>query len=238
MQSQSTIEDIDLPAALAKVLAQLDNLSQEFRVHEYSNDAAKRMASHGICRRLSLLEYSSQRIFEAISPTEQSPFFSSGQVEATAMYQVFIFNLYGAIDNLAWVWVLETNVRQASGDALDRKAIGFHPRKNYRTVRKSLPNQIDCWLTKAAPWFGYLSGSRNALAHRTPPYVVPSVLNTNWGPCITYNDPNDTTIVDPENIRIVRLHGQIVCDLMTLHDLAEKILAALADMQQGTALDP
>jgi hypothetical protein len=91
--------------------------------------------------------------------------------DAQINVQAFIANVYGAVDNLAWVWVHERELV----NQIPRKRVGLRP--HHREVRESFNPEFRDYLSKMDTWFGYITEYRDALAHRIPLYIPPgSVL--------------------------------------------------------------
>lgn len=106
---------------------------------------------------------------------------TSHQTEDVAIQvQAFVFNLFGCLDNLAWVWVLERNITKPDGKPLPSEWIGL--RAANTVVRNSLGQELRSCLESEefSAWFKYLEDCRHALAHRIPLYVPPfSIAPTN-----------------------------------------------------------
>ena len=45
--------------------------------------------------------------------------------EVTVLYQAFVFNAYGYLDNLAHIWISEQNVTQENGNPLHPTPVGL-----------------------------------------------------------------------------------------------------------------
>jgi hypothetical protein len=91
--------------------------------------------------------------------------------------QAFIFNIFGCLDNLAWVWVLERNVKKSDGARLPSEWVGL--RTTNKAVRDSLGEEFRQFLESMSNWFAYLEDYRHALAHRIPLYVPPFSIASN-----------------------------------------------------------
>ena len=82
--------------------------------------------------------------------------------DAQINIQSFFANVYGCIDNLAWVWVYEKGL-----DAnIHRNRVGL--RAKHTEVRSSLSGALQGYLTTLDPWLDYIIEYRDALAHRIP----------------------------------------------------------------------
>jgi hypothetical protein len=85
--------------------------------------------------------------------------------------QAFIFNAFGILDNLAFVWVNERDVRKRNGLPLPLGRIGLSWDKD--EVRKSIPAQMQDYLNMREPWFKHMENVRHSLGHRIPLYIPP-----------------------------------------------------------------
>ncbi len=85
--------------------------------------------------------------------------------------QAFVFNTFGVLDNLAFIWVSEKNVRGGNGRPLPNARIGLTPDK--AQVRASFSAPMQAYLSGLDPWFAYLGSFRHSLGHRIPLYIPP-----------------------------------------------------------------
>jgi hypothetical protein len=83
-----------------------------------------------------------------------------------------VLNAIGCVDNLAWVWVYERNVRAKNGAVLDPKSIGLWKPK----VQASLSKGFCEYLRSRRSWFEGVNDFRDSLAHRIPLYIPPYVV--------------------------------------------------------------
>jgi hypothetical protein len=95
-------------------------------------------------------------------------------VDATIAIQSFIFNTFGCLDNLAWIWVYEKGVKNDDGSDLNFKRIGLG--KSYKEVRRSFSKQFLSYLESRQAWFDHIVNFRDSLAHRIPLYIPPYVV--------------------------------------------------------------
>ena len=146
-------------------------LQGRFMQHQFRNEQAKGFATHGFSRRLSTLVRCIENTFFAIPPElDEVPTLEQTQ-DVMIQVQAFIFNVFGCLDNLAWVWVLERNVTKSDGQPLPREWIGLQP--DNKVVRQSLGQELQKVLGSMDDWFAYLEEFRHALAHQIPLYVPP-----------------------------------------------------------------
>ena len=169
--------------------------------------------------------------------------------DVTVQLQAFTFNIFGCLDNLAHVWVLETGVKK-NGNPLPLQRIGFG--SNNREVRESLPDRFVDYLLGIQDWYLNLENFRHALAHRIPVYIPPGFLTEDQS--IVYSDlqaqindavrRDDYGAVDRlenqqaallsfhpiathsfgESASIVYFHAQMMSDIDTVQEIASKLL--------------
>jgi hypothetical protein len=150
----------------------------QFRVttRNYTSERGSEHALHGFGRRLRTLERVIRQVFEILSPEREDIPVHDEVVDATIAIQSFIVNVVGCLDNLAWVWVYENNLKAKNGTNLNPKSVGLW--KSHVRVRNSLPKDFRDYLDSRDSWFDYIKGFRDSLAHRIPlyipPYIVPS----------------------------------------------------------------
>jgi hypothetical protein len=135
-------------------------LQQRFMQHQFRNGQAKEFATHGFSRRLSTLVRCIENTFFAVPPEfDEVPTLDQTQ-GVMIQVQAFIFNVFGCLDNLAWMWVLERNVTKPDGQPLPRGWIGLQPDNNF--VRQSFGQELQKVLESMDDWFAYLEGFRLA----------------------------------------------------------------------------
>src|ERR1700724_2202963 len=79
---------------------------------------------HGFLRRLGTLQRCIENVY-SIYPPERSDIPSRNEcIDLAINLQSFIFNVFGCIDNLAWIWVKEKQVNDSRGRLLRDQQIG------------------------------------------------------------------------------------------------------------------
>lgn len=234
-------------------------LTRDLFLLQLESDQAREMMTHGVCRRISDLKHGLGRVFEIIPLQETEP--SRDAIwDATAFLQAFIINVFGAMDNLAWLWRLEADVRGRNSQPLHRKRIGLTP--DNADLRASLSARTRGYLGGLDAWFGYLEAYRHALAHRIPLYIPAKQLDDvdaaefarlqaqvgapgwdwhQWGDNLAAQ--RRLGVFEPvmmhsfgEGARPVRFHGQMVCDFATVIEVAEHIVADIQARHRPGAL--
>jgi hypothetical protein len=143
--------------------------------YEFASQRAQEYARHGVGRRISTLARCIRNVFVLLPPNlETIPSMDETQ-DALIQLQSHIINVFGCVDNLAWMWVLETDHKAPDGKDLNRKQIGL--RKRHVEVRGSLSKDFQAFLGSLEGWFTYLENYRDALAHRIPLYVPPFAID-------------------------------------------------------------
>jgi len=110
----------DLAEARARVKRQYYNLLTTFVERPFRNATAKEYATHGFPRRVKMLVRCVHRVFDLLPPESKEIPSDDARTDATVYIQAFVFNVFGAIDNLAWIWVQERDVRRPDGRPLSK----------------------------------------------------------------------------------------------------------------------
>ncbi len=144
-----------------------NSLLLAFTRHRFENDEAREFAQHGFMRRLGTLRRCIENVFAIIPPdtvkVPDRPILHDAQINI----QAFFANVYGSVDNLAWIWVFERGL----ADTIPRNRVGF--RAHHTEVRSTLSTEFREYLQTLDPWMDYIIEYRDALAHRIPLYVPP-----------------------------------------------------------------
>lgn len=243
-------------------LYRLDNVTTAFMARSYRSEKGREYANHGVGRRLQMLEHTSARIFELLPPEIEDPD-RDALMDATAFLQAFMINVYGAIDNLAHIWCAELPVTNNAGRQLRRTEIGLRPKQ--AAVRNSLPPDFREYLIQCEKWFDYLEGYRDALAHRVPLYIPRRQLQPAelaefnriaelWNDATLARDREHAALLQNEldnfgsfgplyihsineGAKPVLLYHQIICDLATVVEIAERMIAALNGQDDCEAVE-
>ncbi|MFT2212357.1 hypothetical protein ACLJYM_10760 [Rhizobium giardinii] len=246
----------ELAEAREKWLARNDELMEEVVKRSYRTAVATEYAQHGLARRLKSLSHNSTRLFELIPPDIETAPTLDITLDATAFVHSFISNTYGAIDNLARIWCHEKGVKNGKGKPIADGHIGL--RQGNTTVRESLSQEFQDYLTKSDPWFEYLENYRHAVAHRIPIYIPPKTLNKEQiaeserleiegAEALKAGDTDKYWLLFGEQRKLgefkpymmhsfgerakpVAIHGQMVCDMATVVEIGELMLKELDNL--------
>jgi hypothetical protein len=205
---------------------------------------------HGFVRRMGTLVRCLDNVFALIPmDTEHVPD-KNVLHDAQINIQSFFANVYGCVDNLAWVWVYEKGL----DGKIRRNNVGL--RAKHTEVRSTLSAGFQDYLVKLDAWLDYIIEYRDALAHRIPLYVPPGGVPTRHvnaynaleqdiqealyvrGDAYEYErllaEQNKFVIFQPlishsitETTAHFAFHVQMVVDFMTVDEMGNKMLDEL-----------
>jgi hypothetical protein len=175
-----------LIAELATITPERARLIDAIVARNYSSQQAADHARHGLARRLGTLARCVENSFSILPPDFVGLPDLGRLADATIQIQSFAFSLVGALDNLAWMWVLETGVTQRDGKPLPNLWIGL--RRGHTCVRESFPKATHAYLTTFDSWFDYVEEFRHALAHCIPLYIPPYTVSNADGAAYQQSD--------------------------------------------------
>jgi hypothetical protein len=226
-------------------------LLERFLGRNYLSDRGREFAHHGFLRRVNAMERCITNVFTRLPPEQGETPTEDERHDIELFVQAFVFHVFGAADNLAWIWVKENDVQGANGRALGNRAIGIRS----EAVFESLPQNIQEIISVRADWFDYLESFRHSLAHRIPlyipPYVVTQANESEYNKISEriaeaerrldfeeraqlITEQRRLTDFRPwmqhsfiEEVNPVVFHSQMLADFNTIDELARLILAAL-----------
>jgi hypothetical protein len=140
-----------------------------------ANEGAYEDVRHGFVRRLGTLKRCIENVYSTYSPERSDKPSRNECLDLAINLQSFISNVFGCIDNLAWIWVKEKKVTDKQDRPLRGQQVGLRPRQE--VVRQSFSIKFQQYLISRDDWFGHLEDFRHALAHRIPLYVIPYILH-------------------------------------------------------------
>jgi len=147
-------------------------LRERYVVRTYETERAREYANQGFGRRLGTLIQAIDQVFEILPPERDDIPEREEVVAATISIQSFVLNSYGCLDNLAWIWVYEKDIKDKDGKELDPKRVGLGSKR----VRSSFTNEFRAYLDSRQDWFENLKDFRDSLAHRIPLYIPPYIV--------------------------------------------------------------
>lgn len=164
----------DLHREYQTVPEKLAALQHRYLEKDFQQERAKEFAHHGFIRRLKTLARCIENVFALIPPERVEPVERDIRGDAEINIQTSVFNVFAAADNLAWIWVIEKNVRRPDGTELPETWVGL--RQPNRLVRASLPAPLRAYVEGLDAWFDMVDNYRHALAHRIPLYIPPYIV--------------------------------------------------------------
>jgi hypothetical protein len=144
-----------------------DRLMMKCAAHPFAEAKAGEYARHGFARRIQTLCRCIENVFKIVPPNTARVPSKQRLHDAQINIQAAIANIYGCIDNLAWVWVYERGLSKH----VKPQQVGL--RKHNVQVRASLSEDFQAHLDTLERWLEYLADYRHAVAHRIPLYIPP-----------------------------------------------------------------
>lgn len=130
---------------------------------------------HGFFRRLSTMGQCVENVFNYIPPDFCGIPDKETRKNTEIAIQSFVFNVSGALDNLAWVWVEEAAIQKPNGKPLGRWEVGLNDK--CKIVRSSFSPAFQERLGEFDKWYEVHLEFRHALAHRIPLYIPPFCID-------------------------------------------------------------
>ena len=157
----------------SKVLHNLNELWMTLISHlapTLESDRAKEYLLHGICRRLDVLHRCIRNVFD-IFPVSREDLLTDVETRNIEInLHAFTINIYGLLDNVAWVFVFENSLEDKIRGG--RRSVGLFSKHTMKHFPERTKQYLNSERMKA--WYGdYAKNYRDALAHRIPPYVPP-----------------------------------------------------------------
>lgn len=224
-------------------------LLEAYCIHSFNDAQAREHAQHGFSRRLKTLVRCIDNTFEIFPPDRIDLPTSEELSDANINLQAFVFNVFGCVENLAWIWVCEKNLE------IRKKKLLVGLREKNQEVRNSFSPEFVEYLKGLDEWFGLQENFRNALAHRIPLYVPPYIITDDK--MAAYRDFDDRkadafnrgaledydrlsaeqdalgefrpimTHSFEEDAKSVVFHPQLLADFNTIEELGRKMLEEL-----------
>jgi hypothetical protein len=245
MTAMFTAESLRVLAdSYATLQRRFDALAEAYALYEYRTKPGKEYATHGFLRRFSTMQHCIERVFDLLPPELDELPKQAILMDATVCIQAFVMNVFGALDNLAWIWVSEREL------GIGKMQVGLGPK--YAAVRASVSPEMRDYLTGLAPWFEHIIDFRDALAHRIPlfipPYIVPDANDRAYGELevrkFATKDMDEYDRLKAEQLKLVAFHPvmkhslqdekppvvfhfQLLQDFLTVEEIGQKMLEEL-----------
>lgn len=147
-------------------------LREKMCMRNYKTERGGEHAKHGFCRRLETLLRSIDRVYDLLPPDQAAIPERDVVVDASIAIQAFTMNAFGCLDNIAWIWVYEKDIKNGDGTEIQRKHVGLRKPRVYNKLTKEFQTYLD----KKKDWFDNLVDFRDSLAHRIPLYIPPYIV--------------------------------------------------------------
>jgi hypothetical protein len=166
-------EEIDkLNDGHEEVHRKFGELRDRYIVRMYKSGRGREYGVHGFGRRLGVLVRAIDQVYAILPPDREDIPERDEVIDATIAIQSFVLNTFGCLDNLAWIWVHEKDIREKDGTELDRKKVGLGSKR----LRETYTDDFRAYLDGYHQWFEHLKDLRDSLAHRIPLYVPPFII--------------------------------------------------------------
>ena len=126
----------------------------EYLTVSLSNEAAREYARHGFVRRLGTLKRCIENVYSIYPPERFDKPSRNECLDLAINLQSFMFNVFGCIDNLAWVWVKDREIQDKQGRPLRAQQVGL--RSGCVDVYQTFSPDFQKYLVSREKWFGYL----------------------------------------------------------------------------------
>ncbi len=228
-------------------------LMQAYSTRAFENPRAQEFAVHGFMRRLGTMVQCIENVFEIVPPDRTDSPSREELIDCAINIQAFVLNVFGCVDNLAWIWTQERCLTQENGSPIPRNWVGLRKKNSF--LRGTFSPEFQRYLNKIDRWLGNLENFRDALAHRIPLYIPPyRVLNSkmdlfqelelrkgkaykqlDFGEYDRLSAEQDAlgdfmpvmTHSFGEDAKVVVFHSQMLADFNTVHQIGCRILDEL-----------
>lgn len=161
----------ELVVSLRDTIDAIKHVKERVLRHPFQQPRASEYAAHGICRRLGTLIHCAERVYELLPPSLEIVPEEWNVNEATVHIQTFLSNEIGILDNLAWVWISERELKNKDGSDFHFKQVKLS--RDCRVLWRDLPLEFRGKIIEFRPWLENVYEWRDALAHRIPLYIPP-----------------------------------------------------------------
>ena len=111
-----------LITSYATLQERLDAIATAYASFPYKTLPGKQYATRGFLRRFNTMHHCIERVFELLPPERDKRPADVVLLDAAVYIQSFVMNAFGAVDNLAWIWVSEKSLK------IGRMEIGLGPK--------------------------------------------------------------------------------------------------------------
>jgi hypothetical protein len=134
----------DIRAKFLAVEGKANRLVVRYVGHRFKNALAKEFAHHGFGRRVGTMRRCMENVWKTLPPATLKVPAKSKLYDVQMNIQAFVTNLYGSVDNRAWLWVHERSL----SEKIPRSHVGL--RKRHTALRSSLSDEFQAYLVDYA----------------------------------------------------------------------------------------
>lgn len=240
----------EIEEKLGTLLPRYNKMLLKLPYTRFQQEKAAEYFQHGFVRRMGTLMRCVDNVFSLIPMNTEKVPDKNVLHDAQINIQTFFANVYGCVDNLAWVWTYEKGLDKK----IRRNSVGLRAKHN--DVRSKLSADFQDYLVSLDAWLDYIIEYRDALAHRIPVYVPPGGVPARHvdayntlergiqealyvrGDAYEYEqllaEQNKLLVFQPlishsitETTAHYAFHVQMVVDFMTVDDMGNKMLEEL-----------
>ena len=165
----------DIRRAYLTIPGKYQELFLGYVTRTFRNSRAQEYATQGFSRRLKILVQCIDKVFEILPPDRTTLPTSDELSDAMINIQAFVFNVFGSMDNLAWIWACEKGLKNKDGSPISARMVGLGQKNEL--VRGSFSKEFQDYLKGLNDWFEFQENYRHALAHRIPLYIPPYTVS-------------------------------------------------------------
>lgn len=212
---------------------------------QLKNQRAKTFLLEGVMRRLNVVEHCSESIFKLFPPQQKAVLPKLAANDVTVNLHAFVINVYGILDNVAWVCALEGQFPEPDKH---QTKVGLYRKEMKPYLPEELSNHME--MASSKNWFdNYAKIYRDSAAHRIPPYLPPlgftkeeatryQALDASaWEALKTHNFESmerlnaekatlgsalpmvALSITGEDRKEPLWMHPQLLCDVLTIHEI-------------------
>ena len=237
----------------AEIRPKADALMLELVSRQYKTPEGREYAENGVARRIQTIARCIEKVYHLLPPDQVAIPERNVLYDAVINIQSAVFNTFGTLDNLAFMWVFEKEIVGKNGNPLPNGRIGLARDKDQ--VRASFSDEVQTYLASMDPWYLNLESFRHSLGHRIPLYIPPFCIDPDRAD--NYNDLEHkiSSALKAQNFEEYReltteqdalrhfkpmmkhslndpappvvFHAQLLADFNTVEEVCTKILAAL-----------
>jgi hypothetical protein len=238
-----------LATSYASLQERLDAIATAYASFPYRTLPGRQYATRGFLRRFNTMHHCIERVFEMLPPEQDGRPADPVLLDVAVYIQAFVMNAFGAVDNLAWIWVNEKSLK------VGKMETGLGPK--CVAVRSSFSPEMRDYLAKQDDWFAHIIDFRDALAHRIPLYIPPYIVSEENDAKyealevrkLEANDSDEYdklcaeqanfVVFEPvmkhaldDNKPPVVFHFQLVQDFLTVEEIAERVVGELGRLSR------